>query len=214
MERDSTWKRVFTQLDEYNEEVISYWNFKGPSWSYSVTVREFISEWGAAKHVCISKELTTGKALEPTMSEKRSILKGIDAKDGMDIPIAFEIFPAKNRIVDRYDVYHLWLVRREELPFFVNIKPLKFVLSWKVAVVNKRHIMYTTRIYYSKRPIKVYFLMAEDGKELRWYDKQNFKDRVIGEDTVAIELVTDKYSNYSVLICVPKALERLPFGLR
>ena len=26
--------------------------------------------------------------------------------------------------------------------------------------------------------------------------------------------VTDKYPNCSVLICVPKALERLPFGLR
>ena len=202
------------QLDEYNEEVISYWNFRGPSWSYSVTVREFISEWGAAKHLCIAKELATGKALEPTMNEKRSILKGVDAKQGMGISIAFEIFPAKNKIVDKYDVYHLWLVRQEALPFFVNIKPLKFVLSWKFAVVNEKHIMYTTKFYYSKWPVKVYFLKAKDGEELRWYDKQNFKDRVIGEDTVAIEFVTDKHLGYSVLICVPNSLKKLPFGLR
>ena len=214
VKQSATWAMTYTQYDEYNEEIIYYWKCVYPTWLYAVTVREFFSEWGSAKHLCIAKELPNKKALEPTMDEKRKIIKGVKAERDIVLPIVFEIFPAKKKIVDRYDVYHLWVVSKKTIPFYVDIKPLRLVFRWKSKVVNGKRIFYTSKQYGFWNPVKVYFLRTEDNAELKWYDKQNFKDQVIGEDVVALEAITDKHLGYSVLICVPKALSKLPFGLR
>jgi hypothetical protein len=214
MERTSTWDLTYTQLDEYNEEIIYYWNYRCSKWAYAVTVREFFSEWGSAKHLCIAKELVSGEYREPTMLEKREIISGVCSNENMDETVAFEIFPAKSKIVDKFDVYHLWLVKKNAIPFSIDVKPAKHFRNWKVKTVNGKRIIYTERNHYIWKPIKAYFLKAEDGSELRWYDKQNFKDEMIGEDVIAFEFVTDKYPGYTVLICVPKAYGEIPFGLR
>lgn len=214
MDALASWKREYQQLDEYNEEVITTWSFKGENWSHLVTVREFPSEWGYAKHICIGMTLISGKSSEPSMLEKRKILDGTKAKDSFEDPVAFEIFPAKERIVDKYDVYHLWMVKKEMIPFYVDVRPLLMVLNWKSTIVNGKKIEYTSRTYFSNGFVKVYFLKTKKGEMLRWYDKQNFKDEIIGASTIAIELVTEANLDYSVLICVPERIGRIPFGLR
>ena len=214
MKQSASWDKTYSQFDEYTEEMLHYWKCICPIWSFAVTVREFISDWGSARHLCIAKELPNKKALEPTMGEKRNIIKGVKAERDIKMPVAFEIFPAKDNIVDKYDVYHLWIVGEKSIPFRVNINPLKFVFHWKTRTINGKHIFYTSKRFGFRKPVKVYFLKPANGSELRWYDKQNFKDQFIGKDVVALEVITDQYLGYSALICVPKAFSKLPFGLR
>lgn len=214
MERTSTWDLTYTQLDEYNEEIIYYWNYRCSKWAYAVTVREFFSEWGSAKHLCIAKELVSGEYREPTMLEKQEIVSSVCSNENMDETVAFEIFPAKSKIVDKFDVYHLWLVKKNAIPFSIDVKLAKHFRNWKAKTINGKCIIYIKKTHYLWKPVKAYFLRAEDGSELRWYDKQNFKDEMIGEDVIAFEFVTDQYPGYTVLICVPKAYGEIPFGLR
>lgn len=220
MENMSSWNRTSTQIDEYNDKVITFWKCREKDAIYYVNVRDFISEWGMAKHISILKnqveEANCGNKYhkEPNMAEKRFILNGVEANK-LDL-VAFEIFPAKNKIVDKYDVYHLWVVRKSAMPFFVNLRPPRAVWTWKRICIKERCFSYTIRMYYShnKMLVKVYFLKADDGSELKWYDKQNFKDSVIGEEQVAVEFITDQMPNISAIVCVPESVKSIPFGLR
>lgn len=220
MEKMTSWNRTSTRIDEYTEEAVSFWNCSGNDCIYLVTVREFFSEWGSSKHVTIFKEQvktadSSGKYhKEPNMAEKRFVLNGVEANEFNSV--AFEIFPAKNKIVDKYDVYHLWVVQKHAIPFFITLKPPRIAWPWKTISIKECCCSYTVRIYYTYRRglVKVYFLKAEDGSELKWYDKQNFKDFVIGEETVAVEFITDQLQGISALVCVPNSVKNLPFGLR
>lgn len=137
-------------------------------------------------------------------------------KAGFTNPVAFEVYPAKENIVDNLDVYHLWVMEKNKIPFFIDVKIPRLVLKQKSIKINGKHLLYTQKYYrlQNGRFVQVYYVRAADGTELKWYDKQNFKDLVIDENIVAIEFTVERYQKYSVLVCVPKELKKLPFGLR
>lgn len=216
------WIRNRVYLDEYLNEMIAYWNYTDDKIMYTVSMRDFFSGWGEARHVTIFKEHLkepeNGDVFEkePSMEEKRFVLNGIKAYSGIKDSVAFEVFPAKENIVDRINMYHLWVVSRSKIPFNIKIKIPRFVWKWKKAIIDNTSVLYTVRNKYTPngKIIQVYFIKSTQGKELKWYTKQEFKDIMIGQKRVAIELVSDSQEKLSVLVCAPKSIEKLPFGLR
>lgn len=216
------WRRNCVQLNEYLEEMVAYWSYVGDERVYNVTVRDFFSDWGSVKQISIFKERLNPDDMdemfdkEPNMSEKRFVLNGVKAYSSIENAIAFEVFPSKDNIVDKMDIYHVWILEKKNIPFYVDLKIPKFIWNWKKITINNKNVTYTMRTYSSKRgrPIRVYFVRTADDTELKWYDKQIFKDTMIGEEIVAIEFVSDKAQKFSILVCAPKSIKKLPFGLR
>lgn len=222
MDESTKWRRLILRVEGEDNEVFCAWEYSGQYISYYITVREFFSEWGWIRQVTISKEITNeficgeNDDKEPTMIQKEFILDGVKATTGFINPVAFEVYPAKENIVDNLDVYHLWVMEKNKIPFFIDVKIPRLVLKQKSIKINGKHLLYTRKYYrlQNGRFVQVYYVRAADGTELKWYDKQNFKDLVIDENIVAIEFTVERYQKYSVLVCAPKELKKLPFGLR
>lgn len=205
-------RRYLTQSDEIMER----WTYSDEEVKYDIAIRHFYSNWGSAKQVIISKKNEKAKqfGIEPTMQEKEEILKATKAQNDITDCVAMEIFPKWREIVDNYDLYHIWLVNKKEIPFFVDIfKKPKFMRLNKKLRVDGVSYEYNFKNYsrFSKS-ISIFFVKNANGKELTWYQKQNFKDIIIGKNVISIEIIKyDKKISYSIIISVP--LTRLPFGL-
>ena len=219
MENEGQWRRSSLRLECGGNEIFAVWKYLSAGISYWINIREFLSDWGWIKQVTISKEILNelcGKEFsEPTMIQKEFVLEGVNARKTFSSPVAFEIYPAKDDIVDKLDVYHLWVVEKNQIPFFVDAKAPNWIIRWKKAVIAGKKLQYSRKQQrIGGRLISVYYVRADNGTELRWYDKQNFKDQIIGNDIVALEFVEQYNSKASVLVCAPKGLKKLPFGLR
>ena len=213
------WRRTSLSLKDGGNEIFAAWKYIGNSISYWVNVREFLSDWGWIKQVTIAKEISDelyGKEVkEPTMIQKAFVLEGVKARNSFTTPVVFEIYPAKENIVDKLDVYHLWVVEKHQIPFFVDIRLPNLITRWKTVTIAGQKLYYTRKRHRNGgRWVEVYYVRAANGIELRWYDKQNFKDQIIGNNIVALEFVEQYNKKAAVLVCAPKELKKLPFGLR
>lgn len=209
------WKRTQARLVDETNDFLEQWEYRLNNLLYLVGIKHFYSNWGTSAQVTILKKVD-GKYLEPSMSEKLEIFEYTYAFCCLRKPIAFEVFPIKSHIVDRIDAYHTWGVEETRLPFFVLPKAPYFWKKWESVEINGKKILYTKKFQISTKGemVLIYFIKASDHTELRWYDKQNFKDAIIGEDVLAIEPITEKKFDFSTLICAPKSIKKLPFGLK
>lgn len=211
----TTWERTHSRMTDYGE-ILEQWEYSEKTHSYLVGINRFFSEWGSSVQVTILKK-SNGEFCEPDMSEKNTIFKCTNAMEYFDNPVPFEVFPIKANIVDRIDAYHTWIVEEKEISFYVKPRPPCNFKRWKKIYINGKWLMYTRKkcISVQHKVISVYFIKSADSLiSLRWYDKQNFKDVVIGEDVLAIEPIVENEPGYSILICASKDVKKLPFGLK
>lgn len=210
----TAWKRTQCRITD-DGDILEQWEYSKNALSYLVGINRFYSEWGASAQVTILKK-SKGVFCEPSMSEKNAIFKYTKAMEYFDDPVPFEIFPIKSNIVDRIDAYHTWTVERKEIPFYVKTRPPCIFKRWRKVCINGKWLMYTRKKCISEQHkiIFVYFIKSAHDVSLRWYDKQNFKDAVIGENVLAIEPIVEDESKFSILICAPKDVRKLPFGLK
>ena len=210
----ATWERTHTRIT-HEGEIREQWEYSQDTLSYLVGINRFYSEWGFSTQITILKKLE-GKYVEPSMTEKNRIFKYTNALNSFDEALPFEVFPTKSRIVDRINAYHTWVVEKREIPFYVKPKSSLQFSWWKRVQINGKELAYTTQKCSSAQSgrISIYFVKAADKSELKWYDKQNFKDAVIGTDIVAIEPIVYEDLDYSILICAPENVSKLPFGLK
>ncbi len=118
----TAWKLMRTEVKsyEYDDELLEYCRFQDTSLEYHVYTRHFYCNWGPTKQVAISKKTFNSidhKDKEPSMSEKRQILLDLNIFDSSEI--AIEVFPKKSKIVDRFDLYHVWILGRRYFPFYI-----------------------------------------------------------------------------------------------
>ena len=216
MPEKTDWKLMYTEVKscEYDDELMKHWQYQDESLMYHVFARYFFCNWGPMKQVTIGKEALESihyNSKEPSMCEKRKILSELEIFKSHEV--ALEIFPKKSKIVDRFDLYHIWILEQNNFPYYIESVSIPRITKWKSVHINGKKLKYKRKeIKIGSKKSEVYFLKAENGLELVWYDKQNFKDDVIGENVVAVEYISDS-ANITTLICVPKDSENFPFGL-
>ena len=214
MPKNSNWEvNEFESLKE--DEFAKSWYYKSENLTYSVFTRYFFCTWGSMKQVTIKKDSlkdNSKRNKEPTMCEKINILRELKLLKSNEV--AIEVFPKKTKIVDEFDLYHLWILEKESFPYYTsNIKLLKYCI-WKKTVIKDKKIWYIKKqIKLRDLKLQVYFIKAEDELELFWYEKQNFKDFIIGENVIGIEYISN-YQNITTIVCIPEEIENLPFGLK
>ena len=206
------WVRETSSIEYSSEEpeMVEKWKCQYGKIEYIAKIRLFMSNWGIAKLVSIAKYSKINKNdKEPNMSEKNAILSGLDIIENYEV--ALEIFPKKSKIVDKIDMYHLWIIRKVDFPYYIQNKISSFLTRWREVEVNGKKMLF------KKRTIKngltnsdVFFIKSKDNKELTWYEKQNFKDSVIGEDVIAVEYICETEQNIAMLTCIPEIV----FGLK
>lgn len=86
---------------------------------YCVMTRDLDTPLGKVTHACIrnqgSKE-TNWEGTDIPWSEKQRIKNEIFGKES----IAIEIFPKEMDLIDKANMYHLWVLHEYELPFGID----------------------------------------------------------------------------------------------
>lgn len=70
-------------------------------------MRDLKTEWGKITHCTITS------LIKPTWMEKQNIKNELFGKESL----AIEVFPKESKLVDDADMYHLWILHDQELPF-------------------------------------------------------------------------------------------------
>lgn len=73
---------------------------------YVVMMRDIQTEWGTVTHMTITAHQ------QPTWNEKQQIKNEIVGEEA----VAVEVFPKESELVDKADMYHLWVLPID-LPF-------------------------------------------------------------------------------------------------
>lgn len=216
--KDCLWNRTKIWTDKNGVISSENWEYRKKGLSYSVTICYRTSDWGELKQVSILKNFfeififhMDDATKEPTMKEKLNILENTNAYQ-KESEIALEVFPAKKEILDIMDMYHLWILKKDEFPFYIDNIPCPCD-DMKKEIIGEKEILFNKRnIQTPNGEIEIYFLQSSDGSELEWYDKQNFKDEIVGNNKVAVEFIQD-VGKISILIVLPENIKTLPFGL-
>lgn len=213
MPEQHVWQRYFSTSEsfEYTDEGLEYFKYNDKNVEYDVMVRSFFCDWGSMKQVSINKKSKCSK--EPNMREKNFIIDGLNILQNNTM--ALEVFPKKSNIVDNYDLYHVWIIGKQNFPCYVPKTKKEFIHIWKKVIVNEKEFFYRKeeKNFNGQRTI-IYYVKDKNDSELSWYEKQNFKDYVIGEDVIAVELIEKNFYKAATLICIPKSIGNLPFGLK
>lgn len=171
--------------------------------------------FGRVTHIVITKmtdiqylmKITRGATAgyEPTYIEKvQTIQKSIRRKN----TVAMEIFPRQSDVVDELDMYHIWVAKKAKFPFGIlettEIPENKEWESEKVDGLDIEYIVKTTKTKFGK--VAYFYIRRKDGKELRWVEKQQIKNKLQSEEMTAIEIISAKG------IGKPTCLMYLPLG--
>lgn len=70
-------------------------------------MRDLHTDWGNVTHVTITA------FQPPSWAEKQQIKNELFGKES----VAIEVFPKESELVDQADMYHLWVLHREQIPF-------------------------------------------------------------------------------------------------
>lgn len=82
---------------------------------YAAMTREIQTTWGKVIHCAIRNDLGT----DMTWKEKQWIKDSLFGEDR----VAIEVFPAKDRLVDEANMYHIWILPQNfEIPFGIHNK--------------------------------------------------------------------------------------------
>lgn len=84
--------------------------FKRNDGQFVCMMRDLQTEWGKVTHVTITSYQ------QPTWSEKQMIKNELFGSESM----AIEVFPKESELVDLADMYHLWVLHEQRLPFGID----------------------------------------------------------------------------------------------
>ena len=180
------------------------------------------SKFGSMRHIvtkvvdkaCLKEHPTLAiiNSLDPSYSEKVSILMAI----GKWKQLALEVFPRTEDLVDRANLYHIWEVEdTSHLPFDISHIKQNPNFFADESTGKGYSVEYELHGKRSKNGIVGYlYLRSKDGSELKWKQKQQAKNDIIGEDMVAVEVISENFMKlgYTCLICFPIGY-RLDFGI-
>lgn len=209
-----TWDR---QIDEI-------WIASNSTEKTAVQIRNFSTpKFGEMRHLFIKVLNLKKYALQgafairnsedPTYEQKAWVLSTL----GRWKKLALEVFPKTSELVDGANLYHIWELENEEkLPFDLNpIAQLPDTLSDEL--ISKAYaVNYELKGRRTTNGNVGYlYLRSKDGKELKWRQKYDIKNEIIGEDLIAVEVISEKFRslNYTCLLCLPIDYT-LDFGLR
>lgn len=155
--------------------------------------------WGMV--IAFSNQINqTGKFFrEPTYREKLVILRQI----GYWKNCAVEVMPRKCEIVDKIDAYHMY-----EFPsptqFEFNYHPI-FQAPQKYDTMQMDDGLFEYFLRGEDGGLQYLYLRKKNGKELRWWDKQNLKDKIVGAHRCAVEMIIGGMESreYTALIVLP-----------
>lgn len=71
-------------------------------------MRDLETDWGKVTHLTITTAVS-----KPTWAEKQQYKNELFGKEAL----AVEVFPPENKLVDREDMFHLWILHDITLPF-------------------------------------------------------------------------------------------------
>ena len=212
------WRRFASRIGELEDDIIESWECANAQQIiYEGYVRHFWCELGWMKQLAIMKKYEKCEHphdKEPTMHEKLRIMRALRTID-FEEEVALEVFPKKEKIVDNLDLYHVWILERKNCRFHATLRKPKFAFAWKSIILGSKRIFYKKRKIFKKGiMITVYFLKTKNNTEFAWYEKQKFKDSIIGKDVAAVEFIEESRVNVATLVCIPEKVGNLPFGLR
>lgn len=155
--------------------------------------------WGMV--IAFSNQINqTGKFFrEPIYREKLAILRQI----GYWKNCAVEVMPRKCEIVDKVDAYHMY-----EFPsttqFEFNYHPI-FQAPQKYDTMQMDDGLFEYFLRGEDGGLQYLYLRKKNGKELRWWDKQNLKDEIVGAHRCAVEMIIGGMESreYTALIVLP-----------
>lgn len=227
MKKELIWRKMTTPPmsqggDSWERQIDEVWACRSSQVSQVCQMRFFESKtFGKMTHYIIKKVdeqriqregiLAALNSEEPTYAEKVSILGKFQKGNNY----AIEVFPARRRLVDGANLYHMWEFQEKTLPFstkpILSIpKPEEFEENWdgsaEYAMCSGEKTEYG-RVGYL-------YLKRTDGKPLKWREKQKMKDEIIGDDLIAVEVISSNMSHlkYTCLICLPMDY-KLDFGI-
>lgn len=73
-------------------------------------MRDLQTEWGKVTHVTITAHE------QPNWAEKQRIKNELFGKESL----AIEVFPRESELVDKANMYHLWVLHEKNLPFGID----------------------------------------------------------------------------------------------
>lgn len=73
-------------------------------------MRDLQTEWGKVTHVTITAQQ------QPNWSEKQMFKNELFGKES----VAIEVFPKESELVDKAEMYHLWVLHETQLPFGID----------------------------------------------------------------------------------------------
>lgn len=89
-------------------------------------------------------------------------------------------------------MYHIWIAQKSKFPFGIlettEIPENKEWESEKVAGLDIEYIVRTTKNKFGK--VAYFYIRRKDGKELRWIEKQQIKNKLQSEELTAIEIIS------------------------
>lgn len=200
------------------------WNGNTKKYQYVVVRDDISTNFGEGKHISIKKvDIKKLKkdalrasidAMEPDYGEKLSILK----KLGKWNRVGLEIFPSIKNVVDDSNLYHIWEI--ESMRKFPFPTYLAFTVpnstEYQTVSVGKIQGKYVIRTLKNDMGTITYLYLKSTGKEFSWSEKQALKDKIVGENITAVELICDYIisgvARETCLICLPAQYE-LKFGL-
>lgn len=224
------WERLTAEQANFpkcawnNETSVNVWRYLGVPISYLLWMSEGDSEWGKIGHITIKKIDQVKVAQNPIYqfdSEEPTYAEKIRARQVVrqENKIALEIFPRSSDVVDEANLYHVWLMPEKfEFPFPI-VQDLPEETEHFIWGKTFMQINYSEKYLETNwGTIRYCFLSNDSAGELKWKQKQEFKERVFGPDRVAIEVIPARatrspYQQETCLICMPKDF-RFPFGLK
>jgi len=206
-----------------NEKSIAIWRYMGVPISFAHWLTKADTKWGEIFHITI-KKFDQVKAFEDRSklfdSEEPTYAEKIQARQitRLEKCVALEVFPSEIRMLDAANLYHLWLLPEEfSLPFPIDLKE-NVVLTKQLSGNSFRKINYGEKQLQTEWGMITYYILEDSQKqELKWKQKQEFKNRVMGAMNTAAEFIPAKavcspYGKRTCLICFPEGFE-FPFGL-
>ena len=155
--------------------------------------------WGILILGCSNSERKgkMGIFREPTYREKLNFLQEV----GHWKLVAVEVMPRRENIVDRADVYHMFELTNP-VQFTFDYKPIFETPSSYLPTYDDKYEYFLKG---KSGSIEYLYLRRKDGKELRWWEKQNLKDCILGAHRCAMEVIIRGMENrdYTALICLP-----------
>lgn len=209
LKNGSSWERQIEQIwSAKGKNLTAICQFRTLNSSTFGSMRHFVLKIVDPHKVTRLGPIALRNSEDPTYEQKTWSLSCL----GKWKKIALEVIPITSQLVDEANLYHLWEVEDE--------KVLPFSLSYIPRIPENLHKEVTAENYAvdyeikSEENIRFLYLRSKDGKELKWRQKFDIKNKIVGPQVTAVEVISEDFLNldYTCLVCFPKNFS-FDFGL-